>query len=294
MTNILEVKHISKYIANKMIVDDININIKSKEIVGFIGPNGAGKSSTLKLISTLWHANNGQIYICGYNTKNNREQALNCITATIEQPMLYQDLTGQENITIVAKLRNIDKARVTKIMSMTGLQKDLKKKVKTYSMGMKQRLMLGLCLLPNPRLMLLDEPTNGLDPNGVKAFYDILKEQVKTEDIAILISSHQLHELSDICTRFIFIKNGRLIPTDEKPPNETYQLKVSDPNKLVLLINTKYEQSVCADSDNVKIKTNETLNINTIVNLCMTNEIKINQIYRIQPSIIDQYEEFYL
>ncbi len=294
MTNILEVKHISKYIANKMILDDININIKSKEIVGFIGPNGAGKSTTLKLISTLWQPNNGHIYICGYNTKNNREKALNCITATIEQPMLYQDLTGQENIAIIAKLRNIDKARVTKIMSMTGLQKDLKKKVKTYSMGMKQRLMLGLCLLPNPRLMLLDEPTNGLDPNGVKAFYDILKDQVKTEDIAILISSHQLHELNDVCTRFIFIKNGRLIPIDEKLPYETYQLKVSDPDKLVSLINTNYQQSVCTDNDNVKIKTNETLNINTIVNLCMTNEIRINQIDRIQPSIIDQYEEFYL
>lgn len=190
MEKIVEVKNLSKKYGKQQILKDVSFELSEREIVGFIGPNGAGKSTTMKCLCSLIFPDAGSIQICGYDLKTEREKALGNLSAMIESPALYPNLTGMQNLKLFANLKQVSNERIKELEVFTKLEKDLHKKVSKYSMGMKQRLALGIALLNKPKFIILDEPTNGLDPSGIIELREILQELKTKENVSILFSSH--------------------------------------------------------------------------------------------------------
>lgn len=211
--HLVEVNNINKTFGRKKVLDNVSFFIDNNEIVGFVGPNGAGKSTTMKCIASLIFPDQGSVTVSGYDVKRERELALSQMASLIESPGLYLDISGRENIKLFASLRNIKEERVKEVCEFTGLKEDLNRNVNGYSMGMKQRLALGIALLSKPKFLILDEPTNGLDPTGVILLRNTLLELVKNEDISILFSSHQLGEVEKLADRLICINQGKIIET---------------------------------------------------------------------------------
>ena len=208
---ILECINITKKIKDKTILNNINLKIYEQDILGFIGPNGAGKTTTMKIILSLCNYTKGYITICGYDIKKDYEKAMSKVGAIIENPDLYTYLTGYQNLWLAAKIYNIDKNRIEEVINLLGLDKRIHDKVSKYSLGMKQRLGLAISILHKPKLLILDEPTNGLDPEAIKELRYLLKKISKQENMSILISSHNLSELETICNKVCIIRNGTIL-----------------------------------------------------------------------------------
>ncbi|WP_242844079.1 ABC transporter ATP-binding protein [Clostridium sulfidigenes] len=197
----------------------------------------------MKCIASLIFPDQGSVTVSGYDVKRQRELALSQMASLIESPGLYLDISGRENIKLFASLRNIKEERIKEIYDFTGLKEDLDRNVNGYSMGMKQRLALGIALLSKPKFLILDEPTNGLDPTGVIQLRNTLLELVKNEDISILFSSHQLGEVEKLADRLICINQGKIIET---PMNilekQKYLIKVDDMDKVVEVLNNELKE----------------------------------------------------
>lgn len=213
---VVEVVNLNKSFGKQQVLKDVNFTIDENEIVGFIGPNGAGKSTVMKCLSNLIFPASGSISICGYDLHKERDKALSCISAMIENPGLFPSSTGYENIMYFAKMQNISKDRIDEIIAFTKLGDKIHKKVGQYSLGMKQRLGLGIALLSKPKFLILDEPTNGLDPRGIMELREELRSLVKQENMSILISSHQLGEIEKVADRIICINHGEIVNTPKQ------------------------------------------------------------------------------
>lgn len=221
--SILEVENITKSYKNKKVLKDISFSINEGEIVALIGPNGAGKTTIMKIISDLLKQDAGAVKICGLLAKDNRVEYLSKFSSIIETPSLYEMLSGYDNINFIRKINNISMEKMDSILKFINIGKSINDKVKNYSLGMKQRLALGIALITEPKLLILDEPTNGLDPEGVIEFRRLLKKFASESGMSILISSHILSELDKICTRIIFIKDGELVDMEDINKNQESQ-----------------------------------------------------------------------
>ena len=209
---VLEVNNLYKSIGKREILHNNNLKIYEGDIVGLIGPNGAGKSTLIKTITSLYKINSGNIKICGFDIKKELEDALSKIGCIIESPDLYKDLTGRDNIEIVKMLNNIkDNNYIEEMIDFVKLRDRIDDKVKKYSLGMKQRLALLCALIKKPKLLILDEPTNGLDPKGIKELREMIKRISREDNISVLISSHILKEVENICDRIVIINEGFII-----------------------------------------------------------------------------------
>ena len=209
---ILDVSNVTKTYGNRVAVNNVSFTIREGEIFGFLGPNGAGKTTTMKMICGLTSINKGTIRICNYDMPKNQEKALAFVGALIENPLMYPNMTGMDNLKYYASLyKGITKDDIIKYARVVGLEQRLKDKVRTYSLGMKQRLGIAQALLHSPKLLILDEPLSGLDPNGVKEMRDFLRVLAKKYNIAILISSHMLSDMEQICDTVGIINNGQLL-----------------------------------------------------------------------------------
>lgn len=206
--NVLEVKGLKKVISKREIIKDLNFSVKEGEIYGFLGPNGAGKTTTIRMLVGLILPTAGEVRICGENLKNNKEKALKDVGAVVENPELYKYLSGRENLMQIARIRGVSKEEVQDLIKLVGLENRINDKVKKYSLGMKQRLGLAAALIGNPKLLILDEPTNGLDPSGIIDFRKIVKQAAKERGMAVFVSSHILSEVQQLCDRVAFINNG--------------------------------------------------------------------------------------
>lgn len=182
------------------------------EVLGFLGPNGAGKTTTIRMITGLMKVSSGEIIINGTNLKQDFEKAISQIGAIVENPELYKFLTGYENLMQAARLyKGVTKEKINQVVEMVGLKDHIHNKVKTYSLGMRQRLGIALCLLHDPKVLILDEPTNGLDPAGIKEIRHYLRKLAHENNLAILVSSHLLSEMEMMCDRIAIIQNGKLV-----------------------------------------------------------------------------------
>ena len=209
---VLEVENLSKYFGKRMIINNINFTIHEKEIVGLIGPNGAGKTTIIKTILSLYKATTGTVKICGYNTKKDLEMALSKTGSIVENPDMYLNISGKKNLKITALINDIkDDYFINEMIIFVGLEERINDKVKKYSLGMRQRLGLANALIKKPKLLILDEPTNGLDPMGIRDLRMILEKISEEENMGILISSHILSEVENICDRVIIIDKGNII-----------------------------------------------------------------------------------
>lgn len=209
--NVLEVKGISKHLSGRLIIDNISFNIKEGEIFGFLGPNGAGKTTTIRMLVGLISPENGAINILGSDIQKQKVAALKNVGAVVENPELYTYLTGFENLKQLSRIYgNISDEDIYKVVDLVGLTPRIKDRVKKYSLGMKQRLGLAEALLANPKLLILDEPTNGLDPTGIIEFRNIVRKAAKENGMAVFVSSHILSEVSQLCDTVAFIDKGKI------------------------------------------------------------------------------------
>lgn len=214
MKAVLELKNVSKVMNNKALVEDISFTINRGEIFGFLGPNGAGKTTTIKMITGLYSISKGEIYIDGKSVKKNFEKALNGVGGIIENPEMYGYLTGRDNLKLYARMHGgISKERIDEVVKLVKLGNRIDDKVSRYSLGMRQRLGVAQALLHNPSLLILDEPTNGLDPMGIKDLREFLKHLAHNKNISIVVSSHILMEMEHLCDSVVIISEGKIICT---------------------------------------------------------------------------------
>lgn len=211
---ILKCSNLKKQIKNKIIVENISFSINKGDIVGFIGPNGAGKTTIIKLILGLMKLSEGKVFINGFDIEKDFIKAIEKVGSIVENPDLYMYLSGYDNLKIIANnYKNISKDRIHEVIKIVGLENRIKDKVSTYSLGMRQRLGIAEAILNQPDLLILDEPTNGLDVEGIIEIRNLIK-QLSQQRMAILISSHNLTEIDNLCNRIIAIKNGKIIADD--------------------------------------------------------------------------------
>lgn len=209
---VLSINNITKTFGSRTAVNNVSFEIKKGEIYGLIGQNGAGKTTIIRIITGLCKPTSGTVYICGQNVQTHFQKAIINVGAIIENPELYSYMSGIDNLKYFASLYpNISINKINEIVSLMGMQNRINDKVKNYSLGMKQRVGIAQALLHDPKLLILDEPTNGLDPNGIKEMRILLKRLAKEKGIAILISSHILSEMELICDRVGIIDNGMII-----------------------------------------------------------------------------------
>ncbi|MCY6355911.1 ABC transporter ATP-binding protein [Clostridium sp. ZS2-4] len=212
----IEVKNLTKRLGKKVILDDISFEVFEGQIAGFLGPNGAGKTTMIRLLTGLINATEGKIFVCGKDIKNERAKALNKLGAIVEAPIFFPYMTGRKNLQNLARLntnmsRKEQLEKVEEVLESVGIKDRGDEKVKTYSMGMKQRLGIAQALLGDPDLIILDEPSNGLDPLGMRQLRELIFKLQKEKGITFFISSHLLDELQQLCDRFIVINKGKLV-----------------------------------------------------------------------------------
>lgn len=198
------------YSKHRKVLDDVSLNIPKGSIYGFLGPNGAGKSTTMRLLTGILPEQGNAIKIFGKPLQQQLPQVFENIGALVESPALYLHLSGYDNLRYIAKLRNVPESRIPEVLELVDLQRDAKRKAKQYSLGMKQRLAIGMALLSEPELLLLDEPVNGLDPNGMRDIRRLLVKLNKEKGITIFVSSHLLSEIERMCTHVGIISHGKL------------------------------------------------------------------------------------
>ena len=209
---ILQTKNLSKKFKKDYAVKDLNINVSKGDIYGFLGPNGAGKTTTLKLILGFLNPTKGDAFIYDKSIKDNKNQILNSVGAMIETPKFYENLTGRKNLQIIAQLYGGSaKARVDEVLEIVEMKDAGNKKVKDYSLGMKQRLGIARAFLNDPQLIILDEPTNGLDPYGMKSIRELIIKLTKKYNKTFIVSTHLLNEVELMCNKVGIIHNGSLI-----------------------------------------------------------------------------------
>ncbi len=208
---ILKVEHLKKKIGRTWIVKDVSFEVREGEIFGFLGPNGAGKTTTIRMLVDLIRPTEGSVEVCGHEVNREPERALAYIGSIVENPEVYSYLTGRENLEQFARMMpGVDAARIAEVTEMVGLEERIHDKVKTYSLGMRQRLGIAQALLGRPKLLILDEPTNGLDPKGIKELRQFIKNLAE-EGMAVFVSSHLLSEIQLLCDRVAIISRGSVL-----------------------------------------------------------------------------------
>ena len=211
MSPIIQVSNLSKYFKNIRAVDGLSFSINEGDVYGFLGQNGAGKSTTIRMLLTLIKPSQGDIEVFGMNLRTHRKEILKRVGAVIERPDLYQYMTAFENISLFAQMSGskISKQKLLEQLEQVGLADRAHSKVKTYSLGMKQRLGIAVALVHNPQLVILDEPTNGLDPQGIADVRNLILRLSKQEKKTVLVSSHLLSEIELIANRMLIVDKGK-------------------------------------------------------------------------------------
>ena len=280
---ILEIKNLSKSFGTRKAVENLSLEIPEGSVFGFLEPNGSGKSTTIRMMTDLIRPDEGEVFIQGKSVQKNHHKALGSVGALIEKADFYKHLSAKTNLEMLARMDGIDFSRINYVLDKTGLKNRGEDKVKTYSQGMKQRLGIAQALLSNPKLLILDEPTNGLDPQGMKDVRDLIKD-LSSEGITIFISSHLLDEVQKICSHVAMIRLGKLIMTGEvndlltEAGVITTEVSVSQLDKAYALLQSidwVYQTQIVDETLRVSLKKNH---ISDLVQLLVQNEIQISAV----------------
>lgn len=291
MSNIvLKCENLNKSFGKKKILKDVSFTIDEGDILGFIGPNGSGKTTTIKLILGLNSIDSGSVTINGFDIRKNFESAIKRVGAIVENPDMYMYLSGYENLKLVDNMYNVPSSRIDEVVKLVKLEGRIKDKVSKYSLGMRQRLGIAQALINSPNLLILDEPTNGLDPEGIKELRDLLKDLAKKENIAVLISSHNLAELDSFCNKVCIIQNGTIIESNEvkklkkEVSNSTYIFEVNNST----LVNNVIDNIKVLDSAHFSIKSKKE-EIPNIITKLINNNILIYEVYENKISLEEAF-----
>ena len=292
---ILKTYNITKKYGNQVAVNNVNMTIRKGEIYGFIGQNGAGKTTLIRLITGLIHKTGGEIELLGATGEAELNKSRTMIGSLIETPSFYTNMTARENLEVSRLVRDIPgKKCIDEVLELVGLKDVEKKKVKNFSLGMRQRLGIANALMGNPKLLILDEPINGLDPMGIVEIRELLKKINKEKDMTILISSHILSELSELATTYGIISNGKLIEeiTAEELAEKCRQyidLKVDDTSRAVTLLERELGISDYEVLEDKKIKVFSNLENVGEVNSILSKSGVIVQSISIKGENLEEY-----
>ena len=288
---ILECQNLRKRFGKKEILKDVSLEAKEGDILGFIGPNGAGKTTTIKLILGLQKITSGTVKINGYDIEKEFTKAIKRVGTIVENPDLYMYMSGYENLKMIANLyEGITKERIDEVIKLVGLENRIKDKVSKYSLGMRQRLGIAQAILHKPNLLVLDEPTNGLDPEGIKQIKDLIVKLAKEEKMAVLISSHNLLELESFCTKITILKNGEVIENtsiDEvkQDENTSYIFEVENEENTIEILKEKAKRK---DKNTIEVKVNKE-DVPEIIEKLVKNNIKIYSVYQKESNLEDAF-----
>ena len=294
---VLKISNLSKSFGKKKIIDDISLEVYPGEIFGFLGPNGAGKTTTIKMIMGFLNIDEGEILINGISHKDDYEKAMSYIGGIVENPEMYKDLSGYTNLKMYARLHDdVTDERIDEVVTLVGMQKRIKDKVKKYSLGMKQRVGLAQSILHKPKVLILDEPTNGLDPSGIRELRDIFKKLAHEEGVAVFVSSHLLSEMQLMCDRVGIINNGKFLGVkpiqelmDEASGGEFYRIITKDTDRAFEVLREKYDNVITKKTDKfleLQISGEEVPEVNKILAL---NDVGIMGINRVESSLEDAF-----
>ncbi|MBE7076831.1 MAG: ABC transporter ATP-binding protein [Clostridiales bacterium] len=298
MYPVLHVENLTKYYGKKAVVNNVSFSLYPGQIFGFVGPNGAGKSTAIKMITGLISISSGKAKIDGYNIEKAYEKAISKVGAVVEMPRFYEYMSGLDNLKLFSKFygKQAEK-RIPSIVSLVGLENRIREKVSTYSLGMKQRLGIAGALLNNPKLLILDEPTNGLDPNGIVEMRNILKALAKKENITIIVSSHNLAELEQTCDLIGLINTGKMIEYKTMAEIESLleskqkvQLMCNLPHYASMILKQKFKIKAKVIGNSIILPIKES-NIATIISFLSFKRVKIYGIKKIRKSLEELYFE---
>ncbi len=295
---VLNVQNLSKTYGKKTVVNNISFSVYAGQIFGFVGPNGAGKSTTIRMITGLTPITSGSVQIDGYSVNRNFKTAISRVGAVVEMPQLYSYLSGMKNLKLYAGFYGeTAEKRINDIVKLVGMENRINDKVGTYSLGMKQRLGIAQALLNKPKLLILDEPTNGLDPNGIVEIRNILKALAEKENMAIIISSHNLAELEHICDVIGMINNGKMIELKTMKDivatiesKQRVQFLCNYPNYAALLLQKKYKLQSKVIGNSLILPLKEA-HMATVISYLTNNRIKIYGIKKIHKTLEELYFE---
>jgi ABC-2 type transport system ATP-binding protein len=207
----LVANHLTKVIGKRTIVDSVSFELSPGEVFGFLGPNGAGKTTTIRMLVGLIKPTEGKVTICGFDIRRHFEQAMSNVGCIVETPDLYRFMTGRENLEHFARMLRVGAAEIERVAALVSLAHRLDQRVGTYSLGMRQRLGIAQALLGSPRLLILDEPANGLDPAGIREIRELLRHLAHDRQMSVFVSSHLLGEVELMCDRVAIIHKGRIL-----------------------------------------------------------------------------------
>lgn len=297
---IISLSHVTKRIGRTTIIDDLTFDVPQGEIFGFLGPNGAGKTTTIRMIVGLMSITKGEILIKGKNIKTEFEQAIRHVGAIVESPEMYKYLSGYQNLVHYARMvPGVTKERIDEVVSLVKLENRIHDKVKKYSLGMRQRLGVAQALLHQPSLLILDEPTNGLDPAGIRELRDYLRHLTRTEGISVVVSSHLLSEMELMCDRVAILQRGKLVEvmpiqefTRKNDQTQTYLIQAQPQEQALLTIRQMDGvQDVKQIQDGLVEVTTERERIPDILAGLMKNHIRIYGVQMVSQSLEERFLE---
>ncbi len=263
---VLYTEHLTKRFGTVTVVEDLNLNVSKGDIFGFLGPNAAGKSTTIRMVLGLVKPTMGEIRLFNRSLENNREDLLRKIGALVEKPSFYEYLSARRNLEILAALtqRHPDPLDIDRVLDIVALLNRADDKVKTYSQGMKQRLGVAQALLGDPELIILDEPTAGLDPEGIKEIRHLII-QLAQQGLTVFLSSHILHEVEQMCRNMAIINKGRLVVQGDveqllNSESDIFSVKIDRPEEAADLLKTReWVESVKVLSGTITVNIKEQL-----------------------------------
>ncbi|WP_142309210.1 ABC transporter ATP-binding protein [Bacillus pseudomycoides] len=290
--SIVRVEQLTKRIGSKTLVENISFEVKKGEVVGLLGPNGAGKTTLMRMMVGMIRMTEGEVWIDGQSVKQQFESTAAKIGAVIENPEFYPFLSGYENLTYFGRMNsNVTEDRIDEVVQLLGMGQVIDRKVKAYSLGMRQRLGIAQALIHNPDVLILDEPTNGLDPNGIHEMRMYIKKIAHEQGKAVLVSSHLLSEVELMCDRVIIIQRGEYVTTqsiqrDGSLEMETIHIRVDDVKRAADLLT--YDAVI---QDNELILTVENEEIPNVIRTLTEKSIRIYRVYEERKTLEEKFLE---
>ncbi|MDY0406918.1 ABC transporter ATP-binding protein [Virgibacillus sp. 179-BFC.A HS] len=295
----MELIHTKKRIGQKEIIKGLSFQIKKGEVFGFIGPNGAGKTTTIRMMVGLMNITSGDILIQGNSIKTKFKEAIKEVGAIVENPEMYPFMTGWQNLMHYARMSSdVTKERVHEVVALVGLEKAINQKVGRYSLGMRQRLGIAQALLSYPSILILDEPTNGLDPAGIREIRQYIRRIAEEEQVSVIISSHLLSEIEMMCDRIGIIKNGELITiesvraavgeSEKEKELLMMQVEAAPIDKAINLLQAKHSIKAVREEKMLVFQT-EKENVPSIIKTLVEQDIAIYQAGVAKKSLEDKF-----
>ncbi|WIY59741.1 ABC transporter ATP-binding protein [Bacillus arachidis] len=290
--SIVRVEQLTKRIGSKTLVENISFEVKKGEVVGLLGPNGAGKTTLMRMMVGMISMTEGEVWIDGQSVKQEFEGTAMKIGAVIENPEFYPFLSGYENLTYFGRMQgNVTEERIDEVVQLLGMGQVIDRKVKAYSLGMRQRLGIAQALVHNPDVLILDEPTNGLDPSGIHEMRMYIKKIAHEQGKAVLVSSHLLSEVELMCDRVIIIQHGEYVATQNILRNENEEMdmihiRVDDVKQATELL--KHDVTI-QDNELIMIVKNE--EIPDVIRTLTEQGIRIYRVYEERKTLEEKFLE---